>query len=63
MNYYLDPGSTLSEKFLWYDQRCQSDSIRQIKGIKMLSIAVCPITQKHIGKIILNFLTRYLHYR
>lgn len=49
-----DPGSTLSEKFLWYDQRCQSDSIRQIKGIKMLSIAVCPITQKHIALLLTN---------
>ncbi|XP_065217428.1 WD repeat-containing protein 11-like [Planococcus citri] len=51
----LDPASKLdtltpaySEKFLWYDYRCQSEPVRQVKGMKILSIAACPITEKQI---------------
>lgn len=39
---------TYSEKFLWYDYRCQSEPVRQVKGMKILSIAACPVTEKQI---------------
>lgn len=39
-----------SEKFLWYDYRCQSEPIRQVKGVRILGIASCPVTEKEVGK-------------
>ncbi|KAK7571105.1 hypothetical protein V9T40_014709 [Parthenolecanium corni] len=55
----LDPNMKLdaltpsaSEKFLWYDYRCQSEPIRLVKGVKMLGIASCPVTEKEVGLVV-----------
>lgn len=49
------PGNA-RDIFLSYEHRCQSEVIRQMKGSKVLAIALDPITEKNIGKF-----TRSVH--
>ena len=44
----LTPSS--AEKFLWYDYRCQSEPLRQVKGMKSLGMAVSSVTEKEVGE-------------
>lgn len=37
------------DDFLSYEHRCQSEVIRQMKGSKVLALALDPITEKNIG--------------
>lgn len=44
--------SSSSEKFVWYDYRCQSEPVRQVKGMKIVGIASCPVTEKEVGLVL-----------
>lgn len=47
----LDTGSFTADVFMemGYEQRCQSEVIRQTKGSKVLGMAVNPICERRIG--------------
>jgi hypothetical protein len=47
----LDTGSITADVFIEmvYEQRCQSEVIRQTKGSKVLGMAVNPVCERRIG--------------
>jgi hypothetical protein len=47
----LDTGSITADVFMemGYEQRCQSEVIRQTKGSKVLGMAVSPVCERRIG--------------
>ena len=63
-----DMGSLSADVYmeLAYEQRCQSDVIRQTKGSKVLGMAVSPICERRIGICITPFvsynITCFLHF-
>jgi hypothetical protein len=48
---YLDMGSVTADSFMemCYEQRCQSEVVRQTKGLKVLGMAVNPVCERRIG--------------
>lgn len=55
---YLDMGSVTADAFMemGYEQRCQSEVVRQTKGLKVLGMAVSPVCEKRIGMGFLCYL-------
>jgi len=47
----LDTGSVTADVFMemGYEQRCQSEVVRQTKGSKVLGMAVNPVCERRIG--------------
>ena len=47
----LDTGSVTADVFMemGYEQRCQSEVVRQTKGSKILGMAVNPVCERRIG--------------
>jgi hypothetical protein len=44
-------GSVTADVFMemGYEQRCQSEVVRQTKGLKVLGMAVNPVCERRIG--------------